>query len=104
VSTTADLDRFLTALTSGKLLAPAEFAEMLSALPDTGGYGLGFYTKTTSCGVVVWGHDGGILGYNSDAMTSLDGRHRVEWAVTPYQPTPDTGDLLTKLVDTAVCG
>lgn len=103
VSTPADLDRFLTALTGGKLLAPAQFAEMRQTLPDSYGYGLGFMATTLPCGIVVWGHEGGINGYNSIALTTLDGSHRLEAAIMPGNVTEDTSATLNTLINTALC-
>lgn len=47
VSTTADLDRLLVGLTSGRLLRPAQFAEMLHTLPFSNGYGVGLSAVPT---------------------------------------------------------
>jgi D-alanyl-D-alanine carboxypeptidase len=79
------------------------FAEMRHSLPSTYGYGLGFYSQRLSCGT-AWGHAGGIIGYNSYALTSLDGKRRLEFAVTPYEPTPEANATLGKLMDVAYCG
>ncbi|MFF2952953.1 serine hydrolase domain-containing protein [Kitasatospora sp. NPDC057965] len=74
VSTTADLTRFLSALLRGRLLPPAELEEMTAPGPhDSGGLGLG--SGTLSCGVTVWGHDGGIHGSSTLALATRDGRH-----------------------------
>ncbi|MFJ9432922.1 serine hydrolase domain-containing protein [Streptomyces sp. NPDC101490] len=72
ISTTADLTRFYAALMRGKLLPRAEMAEMV---PATGGPGLGIGTAKLSCGVTLWGHDGGIHGSSTVALTTRDGRH-----------------------------
>ncbi len=36
---------------------------------------LGLMDTRLSCGVHVWGHNGGIYGSASDAATTADGRH-----------------------------
>ncbi|MFE6870734.1 serine hydrolase domain-containing protein [Kitasatospora sp. NPDC057692] len=74
VSTTADLTRFLSALMRGRLLPAAELDEMTTPGPHGSG-GLGLGSGTLSCGVTVWGHDGGIHGSSTLALTTRDGRH-----------------------------
>jgi D-alanyl-D-alanine carboxypeptidase len=61
ISNPDDLRTFYRALLSGRLLRPAQQAEltrMVEVEPGFG-YGLGLYRQTTPCGT-VWGHDGGI--------------------------------------------
>jgi D-alanyl-D-alanine carboxypeptidase len=82
ISTTADLDRFISALLQGKLLAPAQFAELTRSLPFTGGYGLGIAEILLPCGVTVFGHDGGIPGYASVAVSTKDTKTRMELSIT----------------------
>ncbi|MFF4038885.1 serine hydrolase domain-containing protein [Streptomyces sp. NPDC001816] len=74
ISNSADLDRFYSALLRGRLLPPRQLKEMKTTVQDTG-YGLGLADYTLSCGVHVWGHDGGIHGSASAAVTTADGRH-----------------------------
>ncbi|MFE7563285.1 serine hydrolase domain-containing protein [Kitasatospora sp. NPDC057500] len=74
VSTTTDLTRFLSALMRGRLLPQAELDEMTAPGPHGSG-GLGLGSGTLSCGVTVWGHDGGIHGSSTMALTTRDGRH-----------------------------
>jgi len=73
VSTADDLARFTTALRSGRLLPPAQLAQMKQVTPGSNGYGMGLFTVTTPCGQ-VWGHNGGLPGYNSFALTDDRGR------------------------------
>ncbi|MFE1285265.1 serine hydrolase domain-containing protein [Streptomyces sp. NPDC058751] len=78
ISDSADLNRFYTALLRGRLLPREQLEEMKSTvriegLPD-GGYGLGLLERKLSCGVRIWGHDGGIHGSTSVAVTTADGR------------------------------
>ncbi|MEV6548087.1 serine hydrolase domain-containing protein [Streptomyces sp. NPDC051597] len=80
VSDSADLNRFYRALLTGKLLPRRQLAEMTTTVPvgpdhPEGRYGLGLMTTTLPCGVAVWGHDGGIHGSSSMALTTKDGRH-----------------------------
>ncbi|MFB7597354.1 serine hydrolase domain-containing protein [Streptomyces sp. NPDC056160] len=74
ISDSADLTRFYSALLRGRLLPPRQLREMKTTVPGTG-YGLGLMERTLSCGVHVWGHDGGIHGSSSSATTTADGRH-----------------------------
>ncbi|MEU0188681.1 serine hydrolase domain-containing protein [Streptomyces afghaniensis] len=78
VSSSADLNRFYSALLRGSLLPPEQLKKMKTTVPssrDTSRYGLGLVDRKLSCGVHVWGHDGSISGSNSDAVTTEDGRH-----------------------------
>ncbi|WP_245667886.1 serine hydrolase domain-containing protein [Actinomadura macra] len=78
VSTTRDWSRFYTALMSGKLLPPAQLAQMRTTVPvdphqpDGPGYGLGIQTGPSACGT-FWGHDGGMPGYLSVNITDRTG-------------------------------
>ncbi|MFG2605795.1 serine hydrolase domain-containing protein [Streptomyces sp. NPDC048514] len=79
ISDSADLDRFYSALLRGKLLPAEQLKEMkttvkIAGVPNTE-YGLGLMERTLTCGVHVWGHDGGIHGSTSSAVTTADGRH-----------------------------
>jgi D-alanyl-D-alanine carboxypeptidase len=75
VSTPSDVNKFLTALMAGKLLAPAELTQMKAVVeapgfPPNWQYGLGLMKITLSCGKVAWGHGGDIPGYETrDAIT-----------------------------------
>ncbi|MFE9607292.1 serine hydrolase domain-containing protein [Streptomyces sp. NPDC006012] len=79
ISDSADLIRFYRALLGGRLLPARQLKEMKTTVPAEGmpnaGYGLGLIDRTLSCGVHVWGHDGGIHGSSSSAVTTADGRH-----------------------------
>lgn len=77
LSTTADLERFFTALLSGRLTTAHTLAEMRRTV-SMGGmgfhYGLGLQRFDPPCGDSVWGHGGELLGYVSYAFRSDDGR------------------------------
>ncbi|AGS69619.1 serine hydrolase domain-containing protein [Streptomyces collinus] len=79
ISDSADLDRFYGALLRGRLLPPRQLKEMRTTVKIDGApdirYGLGLMDTRLSCGVHVWGHDGGIHGSTSSAVTTADGRH-----------------------------
>ncbi|MEV4758158.1 serine hydrolase domain-containing protein [Micromonospora sp. NPDC049559] len=114
VSTSADLDTFFRALLRGKLLEPAELAEMRTtvpmdpAFPDAAGYGLGLYWVTLPCGQ-VWGHDGLVFGHSTISWHSPDGRRQATIAenmthyALPGQPNPIT-DATFEFLVTALCG
>ncbi|WP_329263966.1 serine hydrolase domain-containing protein [Streptomyces pseudovenezuelae] len=79
ISDSADLNRFYSALLKGRLLPPKQLKEIkttvaVEGLPNAG-YGLALMDRELSCGVHVWGHDGGIHGSSSVAVTTADGRH-----------------------------
>ncbi|WP_171142819.1 serine hydrolase domain-containing protein [Streptomyces sp. S3(2020)] len=79
ISDSADLNRFYSALLKGRLLPPKQLKELKTTVTaeeyPNAGYGLGLIDRKLSCGVHVWGHDGGIHGSNSVAVTTTDGRH-----------------------------
>ncbi|MFF2132331.1 serine hydrolase domain-containing protein [Streptomyces olivochromogenes] len=79
ISDSADLNRFYSALLGGRLLPPKQLKEMkttvkVDEIPGAR-YGLGLIDRKLGCGVHVWGHDGGIHGSTSSAVTTADGRH-----------------------------
>lgn len=78
VSSSADLNRFYPALLRGELLPPEQMKQMKTTVPsgsETSRYGLGLVDRKLSCGVHVWGHEGGISGSRSQAVTTENGRH-----------------------------
>ncbi|MFI6499458.1 serine hydrolase domain-containing protein [Nonomuraea typhae] len=79
VSSTADLDRFFTALLEGKLLPQAQQRAMFATtvVPEgrwTPGssYGLGMSSVKLSCGTTVWGMGGALPGSWSYAYGTRD--------------------------------
>lgn len=79
ISTSADLNRYLRALSTGRLLPAAQLAQMESmrALDPTSGYGFGMRQYKLSCGVSVYGHDGIIEGFQTYSYTTKDGSRQV---------------------------
>ncbi|WP_405750211.1 beta-lactamase family protein [Streptomyces sp. NBC_00012] len=79
VSTMDDLAAFSRALMTGKLLEPAQMAELKTTVPVTAdvGYGLGIERIKLSCGKWAWGHNGAVLGYFSEWLSSEDGTEQV---------------------------
>lgn len=102
ISTTDDLDRFVDALLDGRLLGPAEQAELTSAQPSTEGYGLGFEATELPCGVTVWGHGGGIPGYSSLMLSSPDTKTRLTASLTSA-PDPGQTEGLDELLNEVFC-
>jgi D-alanyl-D-alanine carboxypeptidase len=107
ISTSADLARFYQALLSGRLLPPAQLAEMETTVPapDLGSgarYGLGLMWYPLTCGGGVFGHTGTVPGYNTDVFATPDGRHAV--AVEQTGPDTDATDQdVTTLIDQQIC-
>ncbi|WP_344639944.1 serine hydrolase domain-containing protein [Kitasatospora cystarginea] len=96
ISTTADLDRFLTALFRGRLLPPAEQAELFTVpdVPYLGGsdsdpghgrayYGAGLMRATLPDGVTVWGKTGSTFGYTDGMFATRDLRRRLVYSFNP---------------------
>ncbi|WP_051732174.1 serine hydrolase domain-containing protein [Kitasatospora phosalacinea] len=109
VSSLDDLARFDAALLGGRLLAPAQLAQMTTTVPADAepptSYGLGLMELKLSCGS-VWGHPGGIYGYSTYLFGDRAGRRQLAVSVNPYDPVK--GAQLTptaiSLVDLAFCG
>jgi D-alanyl-D-alanine carboxypeptidase len=84
ISTTRDLDRFLSALLDGELLPPDLLDQMRDILPvdEAYGYGLGLEALDAGpeCGGVYEGHTGGMHGYTSYLFGN--GSTRFEMSVT----------------------
>ncbi|MFI7549562.1 serine hydrolase domain-containing protein [Micromonospora sediminimaris] len=109
VSTPADLNTFLRALLAGKLLKPAQLAEMRTTValhPRSGvGYGLGLFRTPLSCGGVAWGHGGDIPGYSTVNGATDDGR-AATLVVTSLNGSVTDGSVAADraaLVDAALC-
>jgi D-alanyl-D-alanine carboxypeptidase len=83
VSTTRDLDRFISALVSGKLL-PAELLAEMTTPSQHASYGLGLEIMDLgpACGGVYFGHTGGIPGYVSFMFSTQDRGTRFEVSAT----------------------
>ncbi|WP_039795235.1 serine hydrolase domain-containing protein [Amycolatopsis alba] len=114
VSTTKDLDRFITALTGGKLLSPELYAEM-RRMREAGSanrqYGLGLAQYRLAPDCVVVGHVGEIPGYKTYLLSTPDGSRRLELSATQgaldYQDKAGQEKVEKaegKLVVAALCG
>ncbi|MCC3773323.1 serine hydrolase [Streptomyces sp. UNOB3_S3] len=120
ISTTADLDRFMTALLSGRLLGPAQAAELFALPRDANGkplpYADGSHCNTGSekgsaCfstvlmsvplpdSSVMWGKTGGDLGYRSAAFATPDLNRRVVYGYgTAALDSGGTPGIATRLI------
>ncbi|MFI6290790.1 serine hydrolase domain-containing protein [Nonomuraea sp. NPDC050790] len=80
ISTGADTTAFWTALMTGRLLAPAQLAEMKETVVDDLGqdYGLGVEGYRHAPGLVTWGHSGSMpSGHKFRNAVTDDGRRAV---------------------------
>jgi D-alanyl-D-alanine carboxypeptidase len=117
VSTTGDLDRFFAALMDGRLLPPAQLAEMrrtvdrsnspedLAEWPQ-GGYGLGLRWVPLSCGGGYWHHEGDGFGSYTRTGATSDGTRTVSLSITTNGAPPDLprlNEATRALVDHALC-
>ncbi|SCN37033.1 Uncharacterized protein BC88300_02288 [Bacillus cytotoxicus] len=69
ISTADDLNKFFSYLLGGKLMKEQQLKQMLTTV-STGkgginGYGLGIYEIKLPKGVSIWGHTGGIAGFDT---------------------------------------
>ncbi|MEU5106298.1 serine hydrolase domain-containing protein [Streptomyces sp. NPDC021354] len=112
VTTPHDINRFFTTLLTGRLLRPAEFAEMRRTVPipdDPGrGAGLGLETTPLSCGGFYWHHGGNALGYSSENGVTTDGRRAVTVSTNSFDEADtarqERADKAVKaLIDHALC-
>lgn len=111
ISTPSDLNRFFGALVGGKLLKPAQLAEMRTTIkaPEGAGYepgmrfGLGLFSIPLSCGGLQWGHGGDTPGYGTKTGATDDGRAAAVAVTANMPPTPDASTHAQALVDTALC-
>jgi D-alanyl-D-alanine carboxypeptidase len=103
ISTTRDLDTFVTALSSGRLLKPAQQQEISRTTAVSPEYGLGLQVRALPCGTEVWGHGGGIPGYSSEMMTTPDSKKRFEFNATSGPTQGDPGEAFNKLLTEVFC-
>ncbi|MEU0516296.1 serine hydrolase domain-containing protein [Streptosporangium sp. NPDC006007] len=110
VSTTGDLDRFYRELLGGRLLKPAQLAQMQTTVPVTDGqgnvmvnYGLGIYAEDLPCGR-FWGHDGAVWGTGTISLSAPDGRRQISLGINlmKYQRFDANGVLQPHPIDDAL--
>ncbi len=115
VSTTADLNRFWRALQRGRLLRPAQQAELhrtrlaetLQGVRPGMAYGLGVFMVPTACGP-WWGHPGDVPGTSTFNGVDGDGDRAVVVYRTTALADPAAGGAMDarvlRLVDDVMCG
>ncbi|MEU8875055.1 serine hydrolase domain-containing protein [Streptomyces javensis] len=116
ITTDRDLDRFYTALLNGRLLPPAQLAEMRRTVPvgpdfevafPHAQYGLGMIRQPLSCGGYRWGHGGDLEGATVRTGFTEGGRRSV--TISSSGKTADDEQLLRAervmqgLVDRVLC-
>lgn len=115
VGTTQDLTTFYSALMRGRLLAPAQLAEMETTVPApelSSGfvpgtrYGLGLMWSPLTCGGGYYSHGGDVVGYSTRDGFSADGRRVVVAVRTGDGDAPALGSerAMENLVDQQLCG
>ncbi|MFJ2107000.1 serine hydrolase domain-containing protein [Streptomyces microflavus] len=108
ISTNSDLNRFFTALLAGRLIPPAQLAQMRTTVPAeaTFGpgarYGLGLVSRPLPCGGLSWGHGGSFPGYETRGGVTADGR-AANIAVTLQLTGEAPRRSLERAVDNALC-
>ncbi|GIF47373.1 D-alanyl-D-alanine carboxypeptidase [Asanoa ferruginea] len=107
ISSASDMSRFLDALLHGRLLRPAQLAEMThtksTGLEDHSAYGLGLFTWSLPCGGVYWGHPGDILGFQTMTGATTDGRQATVMVNLDPGGTEEQDADLRAAVATALC-
>ena len=114
ISTTTDLTTFYTALMRGRLLPPAQLAEVETTVPAPelaavwpgARYGLGLFWVPLSCGGGYFGHGGDIPGYSTRDGATPDGRRVAVVERTGDGDAPSLGSehAMDTLVDQELCG
>lgn len=112
-----DLDRFLTALQRGRLLPPAQMAELRKTVPAGAEfqavfpglhYGLGVMRQPLSCGGYRWGHGGDLEGQTVRTAVSENGQRSVVVNSTGKRADDESLFAAEKavqaLLDRAICG
>ncbi|MFJ6388363.1 serine hydrolase domain-containing protein [Streptomyces sp. NPDC091972] len=105
ISSTRDLNTFLSALLGGRLTSAAQLAQMERWMPSGTGqaYGLGLRRRDLSCGISVYGHTGAVQGFYTYAFASKDGKR----ALSAVANTSNNGTVLNTMLrtlDSAFCG
>jgi D-alanyl-D-alanine carboxypeptidase len=98
VSDAGDLEHFLVALVSGRVVPEPLLGEMI---PDRG-YGLGLAAFTTPCGTAV-GHSGNLAGYVSVAWVDPESERSVVLMANAYPLPPVADAALHRALDRAFC-
>ncbi|MEU9328209.1 serine hydrolase domain-containing protein [Streptomyces canus] len=105
ISSTRDLNTFLSALLGGRLTSAAQLAQMERWMPAGSGqaYGLGLRRRDLSCGVSVYGHTGAVQGFYTYAFASKDGKRALA-AVANTSNNSTVLNTMLRTLDSAFCG
>ncbi|MER5783431.1 serine hydrolase domain-containing protein [Streptomyces mobaraensis] len=111
ISTTGDLDRFLSALFSGRLLPAAQLERMFTLPPENvrmvdGGparYSAGLQTVTVN-GVTFWGKTGERYGYNSAMVATRDQQRRLVYSFNPTHRDQSQMKMTLRIADAVTKG
>ncbi|MGW6283105.1 serine hydrolase domain-containing protein [Kribbella sp. NPDC055071] len=113
ISSTKDLQTFISALNGGKLLPARLLTEMRKTDPNSEGlygrYGLGLYVKDTgpNCAGLLMNHNGSVIGYGALMYSTPDGSKTLTASITtgnsPTDPIPQFPALLTTLITQTFC-
>ncbi|RDI33198.1 serine hydrolase domain-containing protein [Lentzea flaviverrucosa] len=103
ITTTRDLDTFYTALLTGKLLEPAQRAELTKTTAVSTDYGLGVFVEKAPCGTTIIGHPGGVPGFASYAYSTPDLKRRAEFSISTGVGTGDPNPAFAKLINEIFC-
>ncbi|NNN29891.1 beta-lactamase family protein [Streptomyces sp. S3(2020)] len=105
ISTTADLNTFLSALLGGKLTSAKSLDQMERwwKVNSTTAYGLGLRRRTLSCGTSVYGHTGAVQGYYTYAFTSKDGKRSLS-ALANTSNNATVLNTMAGTLESAFCG
>ncbi|WP_067532961.1 serine hydrolase domain-containing protein [Nocardia crassostreae] len=110
VAAPADLNRYFMSLLAGRVLPPAQLADMQRTFPSSDPAqpdraGLGLFRLENSCGLDTWGHDGAFPGYGVVSMATKDLAVTLTLNQLPEKLVTE-GDtpLVSVLTDTAICG
>jgi D-alanyl-D-alanine carboxypeptidase len=101
VSNTLDVTRFYATLLQGRLLRPAQLAEMKTGSAANDDYGLGLKRTYTACGI-AYGHEGDFPGYRNAVWATPNGR-RVADVMINIDPTHVSWTSLEAAAQTALC-
>ncbi|MEV6342915.1 serine hydrolase domain-containing protein [Actinoplanes sp. NPDC051851] len=102
ISTTGDLDGFLTGLFGGRLLSPRSLSEMMT-VPDIAGAEYSAGLKRLVVGdLILWGKSGDRPGYTSGMGTTPDLARRLIYSVNTLKMGSDLPDIAMDVIMAAL--
>ncbi|MEU6354274.1 serine hydrolase domain-containing protein [Streptomyces sp. NPDC047072] len=105
ISTTADLERLLTALFRGRIVPRSQMREVFAVPGDVPGasYAAGGLQRFEIDGTVYWVKSGGRYGYNSALAGTRDLRRTVVYSVnSTYAKSEDVNPVITRIITAAL--